>query len=68
MLVHQGITGCFWSMLNKSKHFRAGATSGSCFSDAFGGECSGTPDECQDCNKAVNCTEVSDEVTDKDIG
>ena len=31
--------------------FRSGATSGSCFSSSFGGLCSGTPDECRDCNK-----------------
>ena len=30
---------------------RAGPTSGSCFSQAFGGSCSGTPAECQDCNE-----------------
>merc|ERR1711971_241593 len=29
--------------------------SGSCFSQAFGGSCSGTPRGCQDCNKAINC-------------
>ena len=30
---------------------RSGATSGSCFSQSFGGQCSGTPEECEDCNK-----------------
>ena len=30
---------------------RAGQTSGSCFSQAFGGSCSGTPAECRDCNE-----------------
>merc|ERR1712080_179501 len=34
---------------------RAGRTQGSCFPDSFGGECSGTPRECQDCNRAINC-------------
>ena len=31
--------------------YRSGATSGSCFSSSFGGLCSGTPEECRDCNK-----------------
>ena len=30
---------------------RPGQTSGSCFSQAFGGSCSGTPAECRDCNE-----------------
>ena len=30
---------------------RSGPTSGSCFSQTFGGSCSGTPPECQDCNQ-----------------
>merc|ERR1712183_585637 len=34
---------------------RGGATSGSCFPQDFGGSCSGTPPECQDCNQAINC-------------
>jgi len=34
---------------------RPGKISGSCFPDSFGGECSGTPPECQDCNKAISC-------------
>merc|ERR1712130_914604 len=34
---------------------RAGKTQGSCFPDSFGGECSGTSRECQDCNRAINC-------------
>merc|ERR1712112_273602 len=34
---------------------RAGRTQGSCFPDSFGGECTGTPRECQDCNRAINC-------------
>ena len=28
---------------------------GSCFPDSLGGSCSGTPRECQDCNRAINC-------------
>lgn len=35
---------------------RAGQTSGSCFPDSFGGSCSGTPPECQDCNQKVSCS------------
>merc|ERR1712150_137736 len=34
---------------------RPGKLSGSCFPASFGGSCSGTPQECQDCNKALNC-------------
>ena len=34
---------------------RPGQTSGSCFPGSFGGGCSGTPRECQDCNKAIFC-------------
>jgi len=34
---------------------RPGQTSGSCFPNSFGGGCSGTPPECQDCNKAIFC-------------
>lgn len=37
--------------------FRRGKTQGSCFPDSFGGECSGTPRECQDCNRAIRCQE-----------
>merc|ERR1712037_317946 len=32
-----------------------GGTLGSCFPRDFGGSCSGTPRECQDCNQAINC-------------
>merc|ERR1719350_175663 len=35
---------------------RPGQTSGSCFPQSFGGSCSGTPPECQDCNRALNCS------------
>merc|ERR1719215_739569 len=35
--------------------FRPGQTQGSCFPASFGGSCSGTPRECQDCNRALNC-------------
>merc|ERR1712110_1231875 len=34
---------------------RPGQLSGSCFPASFGGSCTGTPQGCQDCNKAVNC-------------
>ena len=47
-------TGGGCSVLYKGPH-RTGPISGSCFSDSFGGSCSGTPPECQDCNKAVTC-------------
>lgn len=36
---------------------RRGKTQGSCFPDSFGGSCSGTPRECQDCNRAIRCQE-----------
>merc|ERR1712037_355543 len=32
-----------------------GGTLGSCFPRDFGGSCSGTPRQCQDCNQAKNC-------------
>ena len=32
-----------------------GLTSGSCFSAKFGGSCSGTPSQCSDCNRVLNC-------------
>merc|ERR1711971_1241673 len=34
---------------------RPGQTQGSCFPQSFGGSCSGTPPECQDCNRALRC-------------
>ena len=34
---------------------RAGKLSGSCFPQSFGGSCSGTPRECQYCNKVLTC-------------
>ena len=34
---------------------RRGKTKGSCFPFSFGGGCSGTPRECQDCNRAIAC-------------
>ena len=37
---------------------RGGPTSGSCFPPLFGGSCSGTPPECLDCNKALDCTDT----------
>ena len=33
----------------------SGKSAGSCFSDSFGGSCSGTPTKCSDCNQKVNC-------------
>jgi hypothetical protein len=38
---------------------RRGNIKGSCFPDSFGGRCSGTPRECQDCNQAITCKEPS---------
>ena len=43
---------------------RGGPTSGSCFPPLFGGSCSGTPPECLDCNKALDCTESTTELTE----
>ena len=36
---------------------RGGNTFGSCFPSLFGGTCSGTPAECEDCNTVVQCEE-----------
>merc|ERR1712110_260689 len=36
---------------------RGGKIKGSCFPNSFGGSCSGTPRECQDCNRAITCQE-----------
>ena len=35
--------------------FRGSNTKGSCFPARFGGRCSGTPPECQECNRVKNC-------------
>ena len=35
---------------------RSGKTQGSCSSDEFGGDCSGTPKECQNCNQVLSCS------------
>ena len=46
----------FTGMYNEKKYlFRSGNTQGSCFAASFGGRCSGTPPECQDCNRVKNC-------------
>ena len=37
---------------------RDGATSGSCFPPAYGGSCIGTPQECDNCNKAIACQKI----------
>jgi len=34
---------------------RSGPLEGGCFADSYGGDCSGTPPECQDCNKVISC-------------
>ena len=36
---------------------RRGQIMGSCFPPSYGGSCSGTPRECNDCNKVLNCYE-----------
>ena len=35
---------------------RRGNLEGSCFSDASGGGCSGTPNECHQCNQVLSCS------------
>ena len=47
---------------------RAGNTFGSCFPLLFGGTCSGTPDECQDCNQVIQCEEEGPEYEDYEDG
>merc|ERR1711970_235830 len=37
--------------------FRNGRVAGSCFPESFGGRCSGTPPECEDCNRVKYCVE-----------
>ena len=46
---------------------RPGKHSGSCFPDEFGGSCSGTPDECQNCNQVLSCSpdEIQKSASDK---
>ena len=36
---------------------RGGQIKGSCFPQSYGGSCSGTPRECNDCNQVLNCYE-----------
>ena len=43
---------------------RGGTTLGSCFPPDFGGSCSGTPPECQECKEAVKCY---DDIEEDDI-
>jgi len=38
---------------------RRGQIMGSCFPQSYGGSCSGTPRECNDCNQEVTCYEES---------
>ena len=40
---------------------RGGPTVGSCFPPLFGSSCTGTPPECSDCNKVLNCSKQEDE-------
>ena len=46
---------------------RPGKRSGSCYPDDFGGSCSGTPDECQNCNQVLSCSpdEIQKSASDK---
>jgi len=41
---------------------RRGKTKGSCFPWSFGGDCSGTPRECQDCNRVITCGELEEPI------
>ena len=41
---------------------RDGALIGSCFSKKFGGKCSGTPPECQNCNQVLNCESEDEDI------
>ena len=41
-----------WYLLGKMWFF---CLQGSCFSKSFGGFCSGTPPECLDCNRVIEC-------------
>ena len=50
----QSSGGCQVTYIGPS---RPGKTSGSCFPQSFGGSCSGTPPECQNCNRALSCSE-----------
>ena len=42
---------------------RSGSGLGACFSKRFGGQCTNTPPECQDCNKIVNCEESTNPIS-----
>lgn len=42
----------------------ASCHAGACFPDEYGGSCSGTPPECQDCNQAISCELMSFYKTD----
>merc|ERR1711953_1571633 len=46
--------GCVVNYVGPS---RPGKTSGSCFPHSYGGECSGTPPECSNCNNVLTCHE-----------
>jgi len=45
---------------------RSGNTKGSCFPASFGGRCSGTPSECQDCNRVKNCENAPEPEPEQD--
>ena len=46
----------------------SGNSLGSCFSQSFGGSCSGTPSRCTDCNQVVNCDRGSGGSSGNSIG
>lgn len=43
---------------------RGGNTFGSCFPSLFGGTCSGTPSECEDCNQIISCEDEGPDYED----
>ena len=45
--------GCTATYVGRS---RPGKHQGSCFPDDFGGSCSGTPNECRNCNQVLSCS------------
>ena len=45
--------GCTATYVGRS---RPGKHQGSCFPDEFGGSCSGTPNECHNCNQVLSCS------------
>lgn len=54
MKIYHKIRYFFWFPYD-NKQKKHDCLQGSCFSDFFGGGCSGTPQECLDCNKGIEC-------------